>query len=154
MKTRYLIVFFAVMAMLCVVLAPNKTEPVSTPQSITPNARFLMSIGIPLYAEVGNVWAGAFTEPFESAYFLFKDGTLIRFTNHLESMIFFPDLEEFFETYGLEIKDLLIVVHNHLTPNRFSSADIGTYHYLKKRGFVGHFGIYYPFSKKIIFYNE
>ena len=154
MKNRHLILFLALMTILCVSFAPNKPQE-ETPRMVVPVAKFLMSIGIPLRAEISNMWEGVFTEPFETAYFVFKDGTIARFTNFLEFAIFFPpNLEEFFEVNGLKIEDIVFAIHNHLTPTRFSPADIGTYHYLKKRGFTGHFGIYYNFSKKIIFYNE
>ena len=160
MKTKHLILFFTLMVILCLIFAPQtppaqKETPQEDSRMTIPPIRFLMSIQIPLHAKINNMWEGAFTEPFEIAYFLFKDGTIVQFTNFLEFAIFFPpNLEEFFEVNGLKIEDLLVVVHNHLTPTRFSPADIGTYHYLKNRGFNGLFGIYYPFSKKIIFYKD
>ena len=66
----------------------------------------------------------------------------------------FPNLVELIEAEGRKVKDIAFAIHNHPDPSRFSPADIRIYNKLKNNGFTGKFGIYYPFSGTIIYYED
>jgi len=116
--------------------------------------RAMLELTIPLRMAKGNLFDGVLKPPSELAFFLFKDGDFFVVTNDLENSIFIPDTENFFRKQGKEIKDLILVYHNHNIPSRFSKIDIRFYRYLKKRGFKGIFGIYYPFNKTVKILND
>jgi len=110
---------------------------------------------VPLQCYVGrlNIFEGIMKVPFEVAVIIFKDGTVYSFTNQLETQIRFPNLTEFFKTEGREIKDIVIVCHNHSNSNKFSVPDKNLYHMLVSEGFKGHYLIYYPATKSVLFYE-
>lgn len=111
----------------------------------------LLLFGQTVYIKKGNLFKEFFREPFESAVFIFKDGTFYVFSTHHEIGIFYPVayILDYFKKNGKDMKDVAIIVHNHQEPTPFSPGNNTVYHYLKNRGFNGLFIIYYPFSGKI-----
>ena len=104
-------------------------------------------------AEVVNIGEGSlckliFREPFESVVFLFRDGSFVVFSTGHDKAIAVPAswLLDYIRETGRDIKDCLLVVHNHFAPTGFSESDLQTWHYLVRNGFTGVFGIYYPAS--------
>jgi len=103
-----------------------------------------------------NIYRVVFTEPFESVLFLFRDGTIFIYTTHEENIISIPSgvLLQRFQELKRDPKDILLVVHNHLDPGRFSALDIAFYYRLRGYGFNGVFGIYYPASNHFVELKE
>jgi len=117
--------------------------------------QFEVPVSITYYHSVFKLYESAFTQPFELCLFIFADGDILIGTNQFMDRIYFPTpISEFFIKQGKDIKNLAIVVHNHLSPASFSPDDKKFYHTLKRAGFTGRFAIYYPFSKRTIFYEE
>lgn len=91
-------------------------------------------------------WQELFTEPAEIVYFIMKDDQPFRVSSGRVKSIYVP-IEELKkrlknEKEAYEIKDIAIVIHNHRTKRRFSSADWKFYRDLKRRGFNGRFLLY------------
>lgn len=106
-----------------------------------------------VYVRKGSLYDNIFTEPVESAVFLFQDGRIYVFTVYDETKVegSISVIVEWFEKAEKQkMCDLLLVVHNHLTLDRFSAADIETSIYLQQSGFEGRFLIYYPWNKKTV----
>ena len=104
-----------------------------------------------VYIKEGNVYKGFFTEPFETMLFIFKNGDFIAFTNQYEKKVHLPIgyLEEYLKKQNKKIEDIVIAIHNHNIPARFSPKNNKYYHQLKWKGFKGYFCIYYPFDGKV-----
>lgn len=64
-----------------------------------------------------------------------------------------PLLNSYFKEKGIEPKDIIAIVHNHINPSGFSfiPGNHAFYHYFKNRGFNGKFAIYYNFNKNVRF---
>lgn len=98
-------------------------------------------------------WQELFTEPCEVVYFIMKDGQPFRVSSGGVKSIHVP-IEELKkrlknEKEGYEIKDIAIVIHNHRTKRRFSSADWKFYRDLKHQGFNGRFLMYCHMTNKV-----
>ena len=100
--------------------------------------------------EQGSLCKGIFRDPFEKVVFLFRDGTFLVFSTGHEKAVLVPIawILHFIEESGRDIKDCLLIVHNHFSPMGFSESDLQTYQYLYRKGFRGVFGIYYPSTGK------
>ena len=92
-------------------------------------------------------WQELFTEPFEIVYIFMKDRTFFGFSGHYETKVYMSmgllekRLKEFKdENYG--IKDIAVIIHNHLKGRKFSSTDKKLHWRLKKYGFKGRFLLY------------
>jgi len=117
-----------------------------------PVAGFVKGIELTTYMEVGLLYEGyqvKFTEPFEVAYFIFKSGIIIKFTNNVDGTVRGLNLRDTFEELGLRFEDLVIVIHNHRYPHLFSIGDKRFYSDLKRRGFNGSFLLYISPTKKV-----
>lgn len=105
-----------------------------------------------------NFWQKLFTEPFETVYIIMKDGMPIKHTNHYRGKVYMSMgmLEETLKAkdknYG--IKDIAIVIHNHLKDCVFSSRDREQYRSLKKYGFNGLFLLYCHRTNETYCLNE
>lgn len=100
-----------------------------------------------------NFFSPLFTEPIEKIYFIMKDGTSFYHTNNYGGKIYvrIVKLEETlkrFENENYEIKDIALIIHNHLSDCRFSPADRTYYRRLREKGFNGLFMLYSNVSRK------
>jgi len=73
-----------------------------------------------------------------------KDKTVFRFTNLYERMVYLSveRVEKELKKRSYKIKDIEIVIHNHLADCKFSPSDESQYRALKERGFAGLFLLY------------
>ena len=106
---------------------------------------YLLMLGSILLA-----WQSLFTEPIEMIYIIMEDERVFHRTSHDEVEISMDTgrLEKALKKKGYEIKDIAIVIHNHLKDCRFSSEDHKRYRRLKKYGFNGLFLVYCHISNK------
>ena len=105
-------------------------------------------------ANVPNPWQELFTEPVEIAYVIMKDWTTFTYTSQLENEVYISmgKLEERLKKFkgkNYSIKDIAIIIHNHITDYQFSPRDYKVYRRLKKRGFQGLFLLYSHMTNKI-----
>lgn len=107
---------------------------------------------ITAYITTGNIFSGLFTEPFETMVLLARDGTFFAFTTQHDWIIAVSPsyVHERLLKENIEPKDIVIIIHNHLSPGNFSTGDTAFYRYFQRRGFKGSFCVYYPFSKHVI----
>ncbi|MBA7535161.1 hypothetical protein ES705_27414 [subsurface metagenome] len=117
---------------------------------------FLLMLGSLFPAEKKkeiNPWQSLFTEPFESVYFIMKDGTRFRKTNNYEELVYvdIDNLEKELKTSekNYSIKEIKIVIHNHRWKNHFTRSDYRQYWTLKSYGFDGLFLMYCHRTKKV-----
>lgn len=98
----------------------------------------------------GSVISGFFREPFETAVFIFRDGSFLTFSTSDDKFISVPIswVVESIEKTGRTAPDIILCVHNHFSPIGFTSGDRDAYYYLRGKGFRGVFGIYYTASGK------
>lgn len=102
----------------------------------------------PVYIKKFNLFEQIYKEPIETALLVFRNGDSYTFTTNEDSRTAISiDYLERIEKK--KIKDLALVVHNHWTPAPFSESNNRLYFRLKRKGFKGLFGIYYPVHKKI-----
>lgn len=93
-----------------------------------------------------NPWQQLFTEPFESVYFIMKDGTRFRKTNNYSDRVYvhIGKLEKELKTpeKNYKISDIATIIHNHFVNKEFAPDDIKQYKKFKKHGFKGRFLLY------------
>ena len=104
-----------------------------------------------LYVSKGNIFAGAFNNLYESCFFILNDGEVYEFTTHDKDRIegHLSVWVGVIEKDGYDIKDVVIIMHNHFASRTFSEADKKTYTLLKMYGFTGSFGIYVTATDKV-----
>jgi len=100
-----------------------------------------------------NFWQKLFSDPVEIVYVIMKDGTPVNYTSHYEDKVYMSvgRLEETlkkFKKKNYRIKDVAILIHNHLTSCKFSHEDRNQYRRLKKYGFNGLFLLYSNMTNK------
>lgn len=85
-----------------------------------------------------------FTEPIEILYLITHDCVMFRATTNDENKVSFyaDELKYELKTHGYKIKDLMMVIHNHLQLSRISTRDRKFYRWLRDNGFCGIFAIY------------
>ena len=114
----------------------------------------LLMLGPLLSAEKGdpinNYWQKLFSDRIETVYIIMKDYAIFPHTNHYEDIVYMDigRLEKALKKKGYAIKDIAIVIHNHLDDSRFSILDRKQYRRLKKYGFKGHFLLYSHITNK------
>lgn len=95
---------------------------------------------------INDYWKKLFSEPVETIYIIMEDGIGFRHSNQYEKLIYvdIKDLKKRLKTPDriYEIKDIAIIIHNHLIKKKFSDNDKRFYRNLKKHGFNGMFLIY------------
>ena len=93
----------------------------------------------------GDVISGFFREPFETIVFIFRDGSFLTFSTNDDNAVGVPIswVTGMIEKTGRSISDIILCVHNHFQPSGFTSPDVGSYRYLRGKGFRGVFGIFY-----------
>lgn len=94
-----------------------------------------------------------FVEPFETSVFLFDNLDLLTITTQepYEINVTPGQLLEIFKRNGKTAANVIANYHNHLTPGGFSVVDKATARYLRRVGFKGLYGIYYPPRGRMIF---
>jgi hypothetical protein len=142
---------FALVVLITIVLFkvfPAKEEPLFLLSDNAEHASFdgtLPQDPLTLYQSEWNIYAAMFKEPFETAMFLFSDGSVMTFSTHEVNRVGVATqtIIEWIKKMGKNIGDCVVVAHNHFTPAGFTDSDRYTYNYLKSAGFKGVFGIYY-----------
>jgi len=104
-----------------------------------------------VYIKEFNIYTGFFTEPFETLLLIFKNGDGFAISTHNEHGIYVPFgwLEGFLKRKHREIKDIIIIIHNHKIPTSFTPGNMYYYRKFKEAGFEGHFQIYYTFDGRV-----
>lgn len=105
---------------------------------------------IPVYMTRGNIFSECFKDPVEKLVFIAKNGKSYVFTNYEESsvIIIYDEFQYILEKDGLTTKDLMCVIHNHITPaNKFTMKDIKFYNFLRSKGFDGWFLLWSSFRR-------
>jgi hypothetical protein len=108
--------------------------------------------GKTLYCGEGSICKAVFTEPFETVVFLFRDGSFLTYSTHDDKIIDAPIsvLADEVINSGRFLEDCLLIVHNHFSPVGFTQGDETCYEFLKRKGFRGVFGIYYPATGRFL----
>lgn len=93
---------------------------------------------------------GRFIDPVETVYCLMNDGMLHAFTNNSPLFVGVSGwfLYDHFKSIGKELKDCVIIIHNHLWISPFSQKDKIVYRSLQKYGFTGRFMLYVTLRDK------
>lgn len=104
----------------------------------------------------GSVISGFFREPFETAVFIFRDGSFLTFSTNDDKAVSVPIswVTEIVQETGRPISDIILCVHNHFSPSGFTTGDKAAYYYLRGKGFRGVFGIYYTANGKFREFEE
>ena len=99
-----------------------------------------------------NLFKQWFTEPVESAYFYWANGTVLKFTSYEWNTIScnVAQAVEEIERRGYAVNALLFIIHNHMLPAGFSANDAGFYAGMKRHGFSGMFLLYYNGTTSIL----
>ncbi|MBA7513319.1 hypothetical protein ES705_05334 [subsurface metagenome] len=97
-----------------------------------------------------NFWQKLFPDRLERVYIIMKDGTIFKHTSHYEDKIYMSmeSLQRTLKKKDCTIKDIAIIIHNHLKNSKFSSIDHKQYMRLKKHGFNGSFLLYSHMTSK------
>ena len=100
-----------------------------------------------------NPWQELFTEPFEKAYIIMEDWTTFPYSNQDETEVRMTlgTLEKQLRTPegDYKIKDIAVIIHNHLKGCTFSPTDRKLHWRLKKYGFRGRFLLYSNTTNKV-----
>jgi len=117
----------------------------------------LLILGSVLSAEkkqLFNSWQELFPDQVERIYIIMKDRTFFEHTDHYENKInvniglLEEDLKRI-KGKNYSIKDIAVVIHNHLKGCRFSPDDRKQYRRLKRYGFNGFFLLYCHSTKGV-----
>lgn len=106
----------------------------------------------PVYLERGNIFAKYFTEPVEKLIFIAFNGDSYALSNYTESSVSvnYDEFKELLKKDGLEIKDIMCVIHNHTgTLMKFSPRDLRFYGILKSDGFKGLFLLWSSIRQRV-----
>ena len=105
----------------------------------------------PVYSSTENLYAGWFSETFETVVFMFRDGTKRSFTSREAGRIDMPAATygEQFRREGRRVSDIELCIHNHFTPIGFTEGDKLVWRHLKGEGFKGTFRIYYTATGEV-----
>lgn len=85
-----------------------------------------------IYLRRANAWDIFMEKNVESCLVLFQDGTVVVATLYMENATVIPP-----EALGGRIRDILVIIHNHLTLERWSEMDKRTNHWLRRKGYAG-----------------
>jgi len=102
-----------------------------------------------------NSWQELFPDQVEKIYIIMKDWTFFEHTDHYENKVnvniglLEEDLKKI-KGKNYSIKNIAVVIHNHLKGCRFSPEDRKQYERLKRYGFNGFFLLYCHSSNKVI----
>lgn len=107
----------------------------------------LFPVNTIVHVQHGNIFNGSFIEPTEICYAIFYDGYFMRFTTYHENTIVmsYETFKETVEKKGYEVRDIAIIIHNHL-PGQVRKFTRGDLYFLgRMRGdeFEGSFCLWY-----------
>ena len=110
---------------------------------------YLLLLGSALPAERKddfNRWQSLFTEPIETLYIIMEDWVAFKSSNQDENEVrmVLGKLEKQLRTPEriYKIRNIMVIIHNHLKDCTFSPRDRKLYWRLKKYGFRGRFLLY------------
>jgi hypothetical protein len=97
------------------------------------------------------IFDSRFTEPMEIVYCLMNNGDLYWFTNYDENYVVVNGwiLYDYFKKQGRDLKNVIIIIHNHYFQKYFSRSDKKVRMQLKDYGFKGRFLLYVVAFKEI-----
>lgn len=106
----------------------------------------------PVYLSRGNIFSECFKDPVEKLIFIAYNGNSYVLTNFHKSSVAinYDEFKYLLERDGIEIEDIMCVIHNH-TGNltKFSSKDLQFYRILRSKGFKGWFLLWSSFRRKV-----
>lgn len=110
----------------------------------------------PVYVKSDNIFAGVFTEPFETMCVVCANGDRYFFTTHEEKKVnMSPEFVRIFlQNKGHKLEDVTTIVHNHFGYPRISIENKKFLRMLRKFGFYGRFGVIETSSNKFIWAKE
>ena len=90
-----------------------------------------------------------FREPFESLAIYTENGKTITITSYSKDRVkgMLEEIENYLDHVGSDLTSIKVIVHNHLTPAKWSFQDKRFYRELKREGFKGQFVLYFPWNK-------
>jgi len=149
----------AIISLGCIVLLATALVLIYLPYDIIEktDSISLQQEGVALYISTGNLYKGFFSEPCETALFIFRDGTFFTFTTQDRDRINAPPAQIYdylVNKNKQSISDAVFIIHHHSAPALFSDGDKRFYQYMKDKGFHGYFIIYYTFSGKVRIWEE
>ena len=92
-----------------------------------------------------------FKEPFEVMAIYCENGKTITITSFLENQVngTLEEIEHYLARVNSDLGSAKYIIHNHLTPRRWSLTDKKFYHKLRKEGFKGRFILYFPWCRSL-----
>lgn len=107
----------------------------------------IVILGLACLLMVGSIlsaWQSLFTEPCETVYIIMRDEMVIKHTSQHDAMIDISigRLKEELEKIDRNIKDIVVVIHNHRMNKYFTRSDYKQYWAFKNYGFDGQFLLY------------
>jgi hypothetical protein len=92
-----------------------------------------------------------FKEPFEVMAIYCENGKTITMTSFLENQVngTLEEIKHYLDRVDSDLGSIKYIIHNHLTPHRWSQADKKFYHKLRKEGFRGRFILYFPWCRSL-----
>lgn len=108
---------------------------------------------VPVYLVSDNIFADCFNEPVETIIFISNSGRFYALTNLMvESVTFiYEEFEELLKKDGLQMKDMMCIIHNHIDPStKFTLADKKSHSFLKNKGFNGWFLLWSSLRQKVV----
>jgi hypothetical protein len=92
-----------------------------------------------------------FKEPFEVMAIYCENGKTITITSFLENQVngTLEEIEYYLDRADSDLGSAKYIIHNHLTPRRWSMTDRKFYHKLRKEGFKGRFILYFPWCRSL-----
>ena len=107
----------------------------------------------PVWVSSFNRFEPIFTEPFESLHLEFWDGESLTISSRDVDRIRISPIElyDYLKSRNKKIGDISVVVHNHLTLNRFSEGNRRFYNWIRNNAeFMGWYVVYYPGTKHAV----
>lgn len=107
---------------------------------------------VKVYIKEGNIWKGAFTEPFEILYLLCDNGDFYGMTTRDEGTIRVHAIwiRDFLETKGHEMDDVIYIIHNHFADPFLSPNNMLFLKAMRRLGFVGTFSMMDTATGKVV----
>jgi hypothetical protein len=92
-----------------------------------------------------------FKEPFEVMAIYCENGKTITVTSFLENQVngTLEEIEHYLALVNSDLGSAKYIIHNHLTPRRWSLTDKKFYRRLRKEGFKGRFILYFPWCRSL-----
>lgn len=92
-----------------------------------------------------------FKEPFEVMAIYCENGKTITVTSFLENQVngTLEEIEYYLDRVDSDLGSAKYIIHNHLTPRRWSLTDRKFYHKLRKEGFKGRFILYFQWCRSL-----